>query len=96
MIALFRSSGAESERVLSLLHTAAPELSIVQRSQTAAHLARISEDDRWDENETAEGIFYFASFITGNEPIPAECVEAAHELVILTKPENWTPAMPST
>ena len=69
--------------MLNLLHTVAPELSISERRNAADELSRISADDQWDENETAEGVFYLAAFITGDEPNPGERIEAAHEMVAL-------------
>ena len=69
--------------MLELLQTVAPELSIAERRQAADKLAQISADNQWDEGETAEGVFYLASLITGNEPNPEERIEAAHEMVAL-------------
>ena len=65
------------------MHTIAPELSVEERREAAVKLAEISEDDRWDEGETAEGVFYLAALITGNEPNAEERIEAAHEMVAL-------------
>ena len=83
IIAQYSSGKGDGERVLDLLHTIVPELSISERRQAADKLASISEDDKWDEGETAEGVFYLASLIAGDEPNPEERIEAAHEMVAL-------------
>ena len=83
IIAQHQSGSADNGRVLDLLHTIAPELSISERRQAADKLASISEDGQWNEGETAEGVFYLASLITGDEPNPEERIEAAHEMVAL-------------
>ena len=83
IIAQYEAGSADSSRVLDLLHTVAPELSISERRNAADKLSRISADDQWDENETASGVFYLAAFITGDEPNPGERIEAAHEMVAL-------------
>lgn len=83
IISQHRAGSVDTARVLDLLHTIAPELSIHQRRRAAAELAAISEDGQWDEDEAFEGIFYLASLITGEEPNPAERIEAANELAIL-------------
>ena len=79
----YQSGDVDQARALDLLHTIAPELSIEERKEAADKLAQISGDDQWDEGETAEGVFYLASLITGDEPNPGERVEAAHEMVAL-------------
>ena len=79
----YQSGDVDQARVLDLLQTIAPELSIAERREAADKLARISADDQWDEGETAEGVFYLASLITGDEPNPGERIEAAHEMVAL-------------
>ena len=83
IISQYTSGRAETERVLDLLHTVAPELSIDERRRAAVELAKLAEDDRWDEWEAANAAFYLASIITGDEPNPGERIEAAHELVAL-------------
>lgn len=83
IITQHQSGNADSARVLDLLHTVAPELSIEERRRAADELARLSEDGEWDEDETAAGVFYLASLITGDEPNPGERIEAAHEMVAL-------------
>ena len=83
VISLYQAGKVDAARMLDLLHTMAPELSIDQRRRAAAKLAAISADGQWDENETFEGVFYLASLITGAEPNPAERIEAANELAIL-------------
>ena len=83
LIAQHQSGNADRARVLDLLHTIVPELSISERRQAADKLAEISEDNQWGENETAKGVFYLASLITGDEPNPEERIEAAHEMVAL-------------
>ena len=83
IIAQHKPGNPDSARVLDLLHTIAPELSISERKQAADKLASISEDGQWNEAETAEGVFYLASLITGDEPNPEERIEAAHEMVAL-------------
>ena len=79
----YQSGDVDQARALDLLHTIAPELSIEERKEAADKLAQISGDDQWDEGETAEGVSYLASLITGDEPNPGERVEAAHEMVEL-------------
>ena len=83
IIARYQSGNANRARITDFLHTISPELSIAEYRQSADELARISEDGRWDETETAEGVFYLATFITGDEPNYGERVEAAHEMVAL-------------
>lgn len=83
IVALYRSGRAESGRILTLLDTAAPELSIAQRRQSSDKLAGISADGQWDFDDTDQGVFYLATLITGDEPNPGERIEAAHELAIL-------------
>ncbi len=83
LIARHRSGDADAGRVLDLLHTMAPEMSIDERRRAAGRLAALSEDDEWDEAETGEAVFYLASLVTGDEPNPEERVEAAHEMVAL-------------
>ena len=78
-----RSGNVDSARIADLLHTVAPELSIDDRITAAEELARISADDQWDETETAEGVLYLATLITGEEPNPQERIEAAREMVEL-------------
>ncbi len=78
------SSGITNpSRILDLLHVIAPELSIDERSRSVTELASISKDSTWDEHETANGVFYLATLITGDEPNAGERIEAAHELVVL-------------
>ena len=83
IIAQYTSGRADTTRVLDLLHSIAPELSIDERRRAADELAKLSEDDQWDEWEAANAVFYLASIITGDEPNPGERIEAAHELVVL-------------
>ena len=83
IIAQYGSGSPDGSRVLDLLHTIAPELSIDERRRAAADLERISAGDEWGEGETAEGVFYLAALITGDEPNPGERIEAAHEMVAL-------------
>lgn len=83
IIALHQSGDADAARVLDLLHTIAPELLIDERRRAADKLAQISDDGKWDERETANGVFYLASVITGEEPNPEERVEAARAMVAL-------------
>ena len=83
IIAQYTSGKADTTRVLDLLHTVAPELSIDERTRAADELASLSDDDRWDEAETARVVFYLGSVITGDEPNPDERIEAANEMVIL-------------
>ena len=83
IIAQYTSGTADTERVLDLLHTIAPDLSIDERRRAAVELAKLSEDDQWDEWEAATAAFYLASIITGDEPNPGERTEAAHEMVVL-------------
>ncbi len=83
IIARYTSGDADTARILDLLHIIAPELSIDERRRAADKLAQISEDGQWDENETASGVFYLASLITGDEPNPGERIEAAHEMAAL-------------
>ena len=83
ILAEHRSGNTNTERVIDLLHIISPELSITARRQAAANLANLSENDKWDEEDTAEGVFYLASVITGDEPNPGERMEAAYEMVVL-------------
>ena len=83
IIAQHKSGRTDNARVLDLLHTVAPELSVAERREAADKLAAISADGQWGEAETAEGVFYLASLITGDEPNPGERIEAAHEMVAL-------------
>lgn len=92
IIAQYTSGSADIERVLDLLHTVAPELSIDERRRAADELATLSEDDQWDEWEIANAVFYLASIITGDEPNPRERIEAAHELVALFEAGELDPS----
>ena len=83
IIAQQRAGNADTGRVMELLQTIVPELSLDERRRAADKLVGLSEDDKWDEAETAEGVFYMASLITGDEPNPGERIEAAHEMVAL-------------
>ena len=83
ILAQYKSGEADTARVLDLLHTVAPDLSIDERRRAADELARISEDDEWDAEDAATAAFYLGSVITGGEPNPEERVEAANEMVLL-------------
>ena len=83
ILAQYKSGEADTARMLDLLHTVAPELSIDERRRAADELAHISEDDEWDAVDAANAAFYLGSVITGDEPNPEERVEAANEMVIL-------------
>ena len=83
IVTQYKSTPTDQARVLDLLHTIAPELSIDERRRAADELASISADDQWDEAETAEGVFFLATLVTGDEPNPGERIEAAHEMVVL-------------
>ena len=85
IIAQYRSGKADRARVLELLHTVVPELSIDQRRRAADEFARLSNDDQWDKNETASAVFHLASLITGDEPNYEESIAAANDLVTLYK-----------
>ena len=85
IIAQHRSGKADRAKVLDLLHTISPELSIDQRRRAADQLARLSHDDQWDENETASAVFHLASLITGDEPNYEKSIAAANDLVTLYK-----------
>ena len=80
IIELCRSGNVDNNRVLDLLQTLVPELSLEERRRAVDKLARISADGEWGDTETAEGVFYLASLITGDEPNPEERIEAAHEM----------------
>ena len=83
IIAQHRAGNVDTGRVLDLLHTTAPEMSIAERRIAASELAGISADGQWDENDTERGIFQLATLITGEEVNAAERIEAAHEMVVL-------------
>ena len=83
IITLYRSGDADINRVLDLLQTMAPELSIEERRQAWDRLERLSEDDEWDVSEAASAVFYLGSIITGDELNPVERIEAAHEMAVL-------------
>ena len=81
IIARHKSGDVDTAESIDLLHTMMPELSLDERRRAAAELARLSEDDEWDDATTAEAVFYLASLVTGSEPNPRERVAAATELV---------------
>ncbi len=81
IIARHQAGNPDTDRVLDLLHTVAPELSIDQRRRAADELASFSQDEEWDEAETAGAVFYLSSLITGDEPNPDERIAAASEMV---------------
>lgn len=83
IIALHRAGDADSERILDLLHTIMPELSIESRRNAVSELARIWEDGQFDGGETRDTAFCLAILITGDEPNPDERLYAAHEMVRL-------------
>ena len=83
IIALYRSGDTDANRVLDLLHTMAPELSIEERRRAWDQLKLLSKDDEWDELEAASAVFYLGAIITGDEPNPEERIEAAQEIVAL-------------
>ena len=74
--------------MLDLLHIVAPELSIEERRKSAHLLALLAEDGSWDERGSAEGIFYLAMFITGEEPNTQERIAAARNLVDIYESGN--------
>ena len=83
IIAQHKFGNVDTDRVLDLLHTIAPELSIEERREAADELAQLSENEKWDESDAARGVFYLSSLVTGDEPNADERIEAAHEMVAL-------------
>ena len=81
LIARHRSGDIDTARVLDLLHTIAPELDLDERRRAAGELARLSENDQWNEADAARGVFYLASLVAGYEPNPDARLEAAFGLV---------------
>ena len=79
----YRSGKPDADRILNLLHTMAPELSIDERRRAVSELSRLSDDDEWDEADAANAAFYLGAAITGDEPNPEERVAAAQEMVAL-------------
>ena len=80
IVAAYDSQEVGQARVLDLMHTMAPELSIDERRRAADELAQLSEDDSWTTAETA---FYLGALMTGDEPNAEERIEAANEMVLL-------------
>ena len=90
IVSQYRSGDVDDTRVLDLLHTIAPELSIEERRKSAHLLALSAEDGNWDEEQTAQGVFYLATLITGDEPNGEERIYAAQQLVGLYESGNLT------
>ena len=83
IIAQYESGDADDARVLDLLHTIAPELSIEERRRAADELARISEAGEWGEAETFAAVQHLAAMVTGDEVNAEERIAAANEMVDL-------------
>ena len=83
IIAKYKSGDADDARVLELLHTIAPELSIEERNQATEELARLSEADEWDEADTFTAVQHLAAVVTGDEVNAEERIAAANEMVDL-------------
>ena len=83
IIAKYESGDVDDARVLELLHTVAPELSIEERTQAADELARLSETGEWDEEETFAAVQHLAAVVTGEEVNAEERIAAANEMVDL-------------
>lgn len=85
IVAQYQSGKVDRAKVVELLHTVVPELSLDQRRRAADDLAKLSDDGYWDANETASAVFHLASLITGDEPNYEESIAAANDLVNLYK-----------
>ena len=83
IIAQYESGDADDARVLELLHTIAPEVSIEERRQAAYELTRISADGHWSEAETFAAVQHLAAVVTGDEVNAKERIAAANEMVDL-------------
>ena len=83
ILARYGSGKPDAARILDLLHTMAPELSIDERRRAVAELSRLSDGGEWGEANAARAVFYLGALITGDEPNPEERVAAAQEMVAL-------------
>ena len=90
IVARYKSGYTDTEHLLDLLHTVAPELSIEERRNSAQLLAQIAEDGSWDEKQTAQGVFYLATLIAGEEPNAEERLSAAQNLADMYEDGNLT------
>ena len=80
IIAQHASGNVDSERVLDLLHTVSPELSINERRRAAAELSRLSEDDNWSTADAASAAEHLAELVTGDEINSQERIAAAQQM----------------
>ena len=83
IVAQYSSGDVDTDRVLDLLHTLSPELSLDQRRRAADELARLSEDDEWDEEVVGAVVSRLAALVTGREANAVERIAAADEMVKL-------------
>ena len=83
IIAQYSSGNADNDRVLDLLHTLSPELSLDERKRAADELAKLSGDDEWDDEEKAAVVSHLAALVTGEEVNSEGRIAAAHEIVAL-------------
>ena len=81
MVALYESGDLDTDTALALMDTIAPGLSIEERRQAAAALARLSADDDWDDADRMAAASEVFRLVTG-VPLAAEArVGATVDLV---------------
>ena len=88
IIAQHAAGSVDTSRVLDLLHTVSPELSIGERRQAAAELARLSEDDHWSAADAASAVEHLAELATGRGINSRERVAAAEQMAFLYQSGN--------
>ena len=79
IVAQYNSGNADTGRVVDLLHTLSPELSLDERRRAAEELTRLSGDDA----EVAAAVNHLAALITGHEVNAEGRIAAASEMVAL-------------
>lgn len=88
IIAQHASGRVNTGRVLDLLHTVSPELSLGERRQAAAELARLSEDDNWSAGDAASAVEHLAELVSGKGINSRERVAAAEQMAFLYQSGN--------
>ena len=88
IIAQHASGRVDTGRVLDLLHTVSPELSIGERRQAAAELAHLSEDDNWSTADAASAVEHLAELVSGKGINSRKRVEAAEQMAFLYQSGN--------
>ena len=65
MVVLYETGDLDADRGQDLMNTNAPGLSINENMQAVAALARLSEDDDWDDADCLEAVSEVFRLVTG-------------------------------